>query len=201
MFYPGLLFWVLFPTALPVDNNPGLSSLDLWKGYYGDLSALGHAGVITFSRLFLYITWRYLLDEVYLALLGSVIRIGAAISFREKDDRGRNWYINSNGRLLWVRFGKRPEDANELEKAEDRFDNYMANRMAWVHSLGSTWFLFAVMGALGALNANSAMENLGGWRYLYWSLVIYAMVVWAWHRSIVARAEQFHYVAPTGTEE
>ena len=57
MFYPGLLFWVLFPTALPVDNNPGLSSLDLWKGYYGDLSALGHAGVITFSGLFLYITW------------------------------------------------------------------------------------------------------------------------------------------------
>ena len=55
-------------------------------------------------------------------------------------------YPWANAPFLWIRFGKRPLDSTELDApAETRFDNYMANRIATVHALGSTWIVGLTM--------------------------------------------------------
>jgi len=101
-------------------------------------------------------------------------------------------YPASNGRLLWTRFGLRPTDS--AEGAEARFHNYMANRMAWIHSLGSLWIVSGAVLSVGRCVQESVIHRIPVCTWALMLVVVLLMAVaWCWHSTIAARAEQWHF--------
>jgi len=191
--YPGLLLWAILPFALAT-NEKGFSQLP-HNDFYVGLGPLEQAGLIIVAGFILYLIERMIVHELGLswAVFFSWKEVGSTRNFRDPDNRKYPW---ATGRLLWRRFGNRPWDARKSgTDAEARFDHYLANRVAWVHALGSTWIGAGGVYVLGLVRESSLIRALG---FGYDILVIFGLasfvVAWAMHSLIVARAEQDHYV-------
>ncbi len=196
--YPGLLFWALLPLVIVAKVPEQPRFLDPWPGFYKSFSSFAQVALVVTSGLFFYIAERYVVHEPFLAWVLGRFGVGAAVNFGERhhDLPKSNAYSVANGRLLWTRFGKRPFDPEEAgERAETRFDNYMASRMAWIHSIGSTWLLGLVMAVIGLFNPGSSFRTLGPWGAAYGVTTLALFGFWCWHVVIAARGEQAHYVA------
>lgn len=189
--YPGLLFWALLPLALtPVDGRG--QSLEPFVKFYSGIGVPAHIGLIVISGLVFYLFERYIIHEGL--LLGTIffcLHIGAANNFRD----GTVDYTRANAPLLWIRFGRRPQDNTPKgERAEDRFDRYMASRMAWVHALGSTWLIGVIFYVIGKLTTSSFVTTWPWYATLVFAVTLIVLfAAWVWHALIAARAEQQHY--------
>lgn len=195
--YPGLLFTVLLPLAL----KPGGSYWDVFR----DVPWGWTAALVIASGFLTYLVERYLIHEPYLASVLFCRKVGAAVNFSgpDKPEKFKS-YQEANAELLWRRFGQRPQDGTESgERAETRFDNYMASRMASIHALGATCLVGIVILLLGQLvPQHTAVKDLP-----WWGIAVYVAALswlawrWAWHAEIAARAEQHHYTNPqAGTQ-
>ena len=195
--YPGLLFMTLLPLAMAPSRN--LDDLGLWATFYSGLGGGALVGLVLASGLFWYIIGRYAIQEPFLAVvLVWWLHTGAAANFAVAASRPtkKDSYFDKNARMLWTRFGKRPKDLCEADEAENRFDRYMANRMAWVHSLGSTCLVPSALLAVSRFN-DSILGKLHGMPLAVLVVVlVVGLALWVWHGAIAARAEQWHYENP-----
>ncbi|PKB78758.1 MAG: hypothetical protein BZY88_16810 [SAR202 cluster bacterium Io17-Chloro-G9] len=192
--YPGLLFWLLLPLAFnTVDQK---SSFAGYANFYGNAPVVGHVGLIIVSGFLIYLAQRYLIHEMILVLLFRPFGVGASANFKGEN----RFYPKATGRLMWTRFGQRPTDATEPgERAETRFERYLANRTAALHALGTTWMNGLILYGLGV--GVSERSAFTGWHWgqtLGYALLLLAIFLgYLWHAFIVARAEQHHYQIPT----
>lgn len=186
--YPGLLFWAALPFAIV--SAEGAFEVSHYAGFYNGLNTFGHIGIVLGSGFLIYLVERYLIYEPLLSGGFYLWRIGPAVGFRAV---GRRWYPRANATFMWTRFGMRLQDSTELgERAENRFNSYMASRMAAVHGLGSTWIVGIIIFVIGILN-QSAFTDWPKWGYAYLLLLFLVFAAWIWHARMAALAEQYHY--------
>jgi len=140
----------------------------------------------------IYLIERYLVHEPIL-LWGVLFwrGIGPAVEFKSE---GREWFPRATATFMWIRFGMRPQDSTELgERAESRFNTYMAIRMGAVHALGSTWIIGLVIFVVGMSNQSAFTD----WQVQSWIVcplfLIMVAAAWIWHTRMAALAEQYHY--------
>ena len=163
------------------------------------------------SGLVWYVLYRYVFHELALNIvMVLVFRIGAFRTLRQKPGAllPTDRYVNVNARFMWLRFGLRPgeqaaraaADAAEASRitsdAESRFDGYLANRAAWVHVLGLTWFVPFVM-FLVTLSTEDRLGQLGIWN-IGWigGFLFLIFSAWIWQLIMIEKAEQWHYGPP-----
>jgi hypothetical protein len=95
--------------------------------------------------------------------------------------------------------GMRPYDGScPGERAEDRYDSYMRNRMAAVHALGSTLLVGVVVLVMGWNGPDdSAIHRWSGWTKIFYIVGLSVIgFYWVWHSRLVALADQEHYTRP-----
>lgn len=189
--YPGLLFWLTLPLALRPAGEYAL--------FFHNTPWEVQAALAVVSGFLIYMVERYLIHEALLLHAMFYCGTGAAVNFR--DDQHK-CYPAANGRLMWIRFGARPSDSTRLgehgeegfgERAENRFDNYMASRMASVHALSCTWIVGGVVLLIGQTSKCSALNGWEWWHYVYVAGLLFVFLAWVWQAWVAARAEQEHY--------
>ncbi|MDA1036434.1 MAG: hypothetical protein O3B65_06080, partial [Chloroflexi bacterium] len=105
-------------------------------------------------------------------------------------------YHQANGRFIWVRFGARRGDTG-LEpnpNADKRYSDYMAGRMAWVHSLGAVWFVGTASWVVAQGFPNSAVSSVcWKWDIGFWVAVATLAAAWYWQGLNSMAADESHY--------
>ena len=116
--YPGLLFWAFLPLAVHISCEPICTVQTIYSSFYATFSAPVQLALIITAGFVIYVVERYFVQEgILLALILFPFDVGAAANFK---NTGTKWYPSANAKLLWVRFGHRPNDGEESgERAEN----------------------------------------------------------------------------------
>lgn len=203
--FPGVLAWLSIPFVTTSASLADYTNSGSESSFFA-LPAMVHIAFIFASGFTLYLIERLVLYEGLVMWVGyRKLGIGAAQKFKRGNQNTP--YHRANGRFIWVRFGLRQGNRQQLlpsilEKGkryitieqEQHYFDYMASRVAWIHALGSVW-LVAIIARISALGfADSAMNAWTPvWNVTYFAAVLLLGWGWYWQGMIAASADWSHY--------